>query len=172
MTEQQLQQLKDRLTHNLEDVKERIHEDVHLETTELSNYDNHPADSATDLTDQNTEMAIENHKEEEAEKIEDALQAIDEGTYGTCTVCGEEIPYVRLDALPTALTCVEHASQDVDIESRPPEEAILGSSTDHPIKDQGGVRDYENSFKDVENFGSSDSPQDVEKDNQQDFYKN
>jgi len=172
MTEQQLQQLKDRLTHNLEDVKERIHEDVHLETTELSNYDNHPADSATDLTDQNTEMAIENHKEEEAEKIEDALQAIDEGTYGTCTVCGEEIPYARLDALPTALTCVEHASQDVDIESRPPEEAILGSSTDHPIKDQGGVRDYENSFKDVENFGSSDSPQDVEKDNQQDFYKN
>lgn len=172
MTDQQLKQLKNQLIHNLEDVKGRIHEDSHLETTELSNYDNHPADNATDLTDQNTEMAIENHKEDEVEKIEDALQAIENGTYGTCTVCGEEIPYERLKALPSALTCVEHATQIDNSESRPLEEEILGSSTDQPIKEAGGIRDYENSFKDVENFGSSDSPQDVGKNEQKDFYKN
>lgn len=171
MTDQQIKLLKDRLIHSLEDVKGRIHEDIHLETTELSNYDNHPADNASDLTDQNTEMAIESHKEEEVGKIENALQAIENGTYGTCEVCGETIPFERLEALPTALTCIEHASQDLDEESRPPEEDLLGTSTDHPFKEVGGVRDYENSFEDVESFGSSDSPQDVEKSEQKAFYK-
>jgi DnaK suppressor protein len=171
MTEQQLKKLKDRLTYGLEDIKGRIHEDTILETTELSNYDNHPADNATDLTDQNTEMAIENHKEEEVEKIEIALQAMEDGTYGTCTVCGKDIPFERLEALPTALTCIEHSSQGVEPESRPSEEAILGSSTDHPVRDDDGAIDYENSFKDVEDFGSSDTPQDAAKDEQKHFYK-
>lgn len=171
MNEKQLKQLKDQLTQELKDVKSRIHQDTHLETTELSNYDNHPADNATDLTDQNTEMAIEHHKEEEIEQIEKALEAIKEGTYGTCAVCGKEILFERLEAIPTALTCIEHAHHDLDADGRPPEEAILGSSTEHPVKDEEGVRDYEDSFEDVESFGSSDSPQDVDKDDQKDFYK-
>ncbi|WP_342542803.1 TraR/DksA C4-type zinc finger protein [Paenisporosarcina sp. FSL H8-0542] len=171
MNDQQLKQLKDQLTQDLEDVKNRLHEDHHLETTELSNYDNHPADNATDLTDQNTEMAIEHHKEEEVEQIESALQAIENGTYGICTVCGEDIPFERLEALPTARTCIEHANHDFGTDGRPSEEDILGSSTEHPIKDTGGVRDYEDSFDDVKNFGTSDSPQDAVKSDQKNFYK-
>ena len=49
MNEKQLFQLKDQLTQELKDVKSRLHDESHLETTELSNYDNHPADNATDL---------------------------------------------------------------------------------------------------------------------------
>jgi len=171
MNDKQTKKLKDQLTQNLIDVKERLHEDKHLETTELSNYDNHPADNATDLTDQNTEMAIEQHKVFEVEQIETALQAIEEGTYGICNVCGEDIPYERLEALPMALTCIDHANQDRDAESRPSEEAILGASTEHPVKDTGAVRDYNDSFEDVEDFGSSDSPSDVDKQDQKNFYK-
>lgn len=171
MNEKQIKQLKDQLTKDLEDVKGRLHDDSHLETTELSNYDNHPADNATDLTDQNTEMAIEHHKEEEVEQIEEALQAIENGTYGVCAVCGEDIPFERLEALPFAQTCIEHANHDLDTESRPPEEAILGSSTEHPLKDEGGIRDYNDSFEEVEDFGSSDTPQDAEKEDQKNFYK-
>ena len=51
------------------------------------------------------------------------------------------------------------------------EEAILGSSTEHPVKDEGGVRDYNDSFEEVEDFGSFDSPQDADKDDQKNFYK-
>jgi len=171
MRTKKIEELKKQLTENLQDVKGRLHEDTHLETTELSHYDNHPADSATDLTDQHTEMAIERHKEEELEQINVALQAVADGTYGTCTVCGKEIPFERLEVVPTSLTCIEHATQDVETDSRPPEEAILGSSTEHPFKDEGGIRDYQNSFEDVENFGSSDSPQDVSNEEQKDFYK-
>ncbi|MDX1701576.1 MAG: TraR/DksA C4-type zinc finger protein, partial [Melioribacteraceae bacterium] len=168
---QQLKKLKDQLTQELKDVKGRLHAEQHLETTELSNYDNHPADNATDLTDQNTEMAIEHHKEEEIEQLESALQAMKEGTYGKCEVCGVDIPFERLEALPMARTCIEHANHDFDTDSRPSEEAILGSSTEHPVKNEGGVRDYEDSFEEVEKFGSSDTPQDVDKDAQKDVYK-
>ena len=34
--------------------------------------------------------------------IDQALMRIDEGTYGTCARCGQEIPERRLEALPTA----------------------------------------------------------------------
>ena len=39
--------------------------------------------------------------------IEEALLRIDEGTYGTCEDCGEEISVRRLNAVPFALRCVE-----------------------------------------------------------------
>lgn len=39
--------------------------------------------------------------------IEEALIRIDEGTYGTCEDCGEEIFIGRLNAVPFALRCVE-----------------------------------------------------------------
>ena len=34
--------------------------------------------------------------------IDQALMRIDDGTYGTCTRCGKEIPLARLEAMPTA----------------------------------------------------------------------
>ena len=39
--------------------------------------------------------------------IEEALFSIDEGTFGTCEDCGEEISAGRLNAVPFALRCVE-----------------------------------------------------------------
>lgn len=40
--------------------------------------------------------------------VEKALTKIEEGTYGTCEVCGEKIEEDRLDANPSAKTCKEH----------------------------------------------------------------
>ena len=39
-----------------------------------------------------------------------ALHRIEQGTYGTCTVGGELIDEARLEANPSATTCVAHAS--------------------------------------------------------------
>ncbi|MDD4803743.1 MAG: TraR/DksA C4-type zinc finger protein [Candidatus Pacebacteria bacterium] len=41
--------------------------------------------------------------------IKIALKKIEDGTYGICEVGGEEIPEDRLDANPSARTCIEHA---------------------------------------------------------------
>ncbi len=42
--------------------------------------------------------------------IEAALSRLESGTYGMCEVCHRPIPAERLDARPTARTCVEHAT--------------------------------------------------------------
>jgi DnaK suppressor protein len=38
--------------------------------------------------------------------IDQALARVDDGTYGVCEVCGTAIPEGRLEARPTATTCV------------------------------------------------------------------
>ena len=40
-----------------------------------------------------------------------ALEKLDDGTYGTCDVCGKPIPPGRLEALPWAVLCVEDAAR-------------------------------------------------------------
>ncbi len=55
------------------------------------------------------QAALVNMKSDRLEKINAALQSIDEGTYGKCSVCGKEIEPQRLDAEPTATTCIEHS---------------------------------------------------------------
>ncbi len=45
------------------------------------------------------------------EDIDRALVKIDNGTYGKCDVCGNDIGVARLDALPAASRCVECAAR-------------------------------------------------------------
>jgi DnaK suppressor protein len=40
-----------------------------------------------------------------------ALEKLDDGTYGTCDVCGKPIGPGRLEALPWAVLCVEDAGR-------------------------------------------------------------
>lgn len=42
--------------------------------------------------------------------VENALSRIENGTYGECEVCGERIEAQRLEALPYATLCMEHAA--------------------------------------------------------------
>jgi RNA polymerase-binding transcription factor DksA len=41
--------------------------------------------------------------------IKDALKAIEDGSYGICKTCGELIDVERLEAMPSATTCIVHA---------------------------------------------------------------
>lgn len=172
MTDEQLKQIKDQLTEQKSSLEDRVEHTEEFDTTELSNYDNHPADNATDLFDQERGMALTQFKEEELDDVNAALAAIEEGTYGKCAVCGKDIPFERLEALPTALTCIDHADQTPDLSTRPPEEDVLRSATQQPVeKEDGRLRDYTDSFQDVEDFGSSDGPQDQPDEDPKDFFK-
>lgn len=42
--------------------------------------------------------------------VKRALEKLDDGTYGTCDVCGEPIAPERLEAIPWAVRCVRDAS--------------------------------------------------------------
>ena len=46
--------------------------------------------------------------EAELGAVEHALDRLDDGTYGTCEVCGEPLGDDRLAADPAARTCARH----------------------------------------------------------------
>lgn len=41
--------------------------------------------------------------------VDNALSRIENGTYGECEVCGEDIEPKRLEAIPYATLCMQHA---------------------------------------------------------------
>lgn len=57
------------------------------------------------------------------------MQKIEAGTYGICEVSGEEIPFERLEAMPTATTCIQHATNKLNMNTRPVEEEVLSPSS-------------------------------------------
>ena len=52
------------------------------------------------------ELALERTEETIRKTVLDALQRIDEGTYGNCQQCSAPISKARLDALPHTCYCV------------------------------------------------------------------
>src|SRR5262245_10387809 len=60
--------------------------------------------SEADIQD-DIEFALIQMKSETLHKIEEALSRLEEGTYGNCFECGDEISERRLRALPFAVRC-------------------------------------------------------------------
>ncbi len=91
-----------------------LDEEVESGEEELSNYDQHPADSATDTFEREKDLGILDDLEAELAEIEAAIERIENGTYGIDEVTGAPIDEARLEAIPVART-------NVDTE-RPPDE--------------------------------------------------
>lgn len=64
------------------------------------------ADSAHATAERSQALALIDQLQEHRREIDSALARIDEGIYGKCENCGQEIPYERLEARPTAKLCV------------------------------------------------------------------
>ena len=57
-----------------------------------------------------TQVAAHEQMLSQLAEVDRALVKLDEGTYGTCDVCGDEIPPGRLEVHPWAVRCVACAS--------------------------------------------------------------
>lgn len=55
-----------------------------------------------------TRIGVTAPLEERLAEVNDALERIEAGTYGTCRICEKEIEEDRLEANPAATTCKEH----------------------------------------------------------------
>lgn len=55
-------------------------------------------------------QAVEGRRRQRQAQIDAALKRLDEGEYGYCVVCGEDIPKKRLEVDLTAARCVDCAS--------------------------------------------------------------
>ena len=63
------------------------------------------------LQSQAMALEIERRRNHELIRIKAALARIEDGEYGYCVACGDEIPKKRLEIDPTAPTCVECAGK-------------------------------------------------------------
>ncbi|QUW23221.1 TraR/DksA C4-type zinc finger protein [Sporosarcina sp. Marseille-Q4063] len=125
---------------------------------ELSSYDNHPADMGTALFEREKDLALHEHAESELGKVDIALEAMAEGSYGKCQVCNKDIPFERLITVPYTTFCVEHAA----IKEQSVEEDAAINEVENPFESTRDTRsiDYQNSFHAVAEFGTSDAPSD------------
>ena len=79
-----------------------------VDDSELSSAagDQHLADHASEMLDREVDESLEENAELLVRDIDQALRKIDDGTYGKCERCGQDIPEERLDAVPYATLCV------------------------------------------------------------------
>lgn len=122
---------------------------------ELSTYDQHPADVATEVFERSKDFALREDAVIKLRAVDHALQKIREGTYGVCDNCGSMIPPERLDAIPYTTQCVhcraaaEEAPNRVNV--RPVEEDLLEPPFAKSFDDGTGknMYDAEDSWQDV-----------------------
>ena len=95
-------------------VREREAEGIGTEAetdaiSELSSLDQHQGDLGTETFEREKDFSLLEQLEAEIGDLDAALRKIDEGTYGTCEICGKEISADRLEAIPGTRTCIDHA---------------------------------------------------------------
>lgn len=64
------------------------------------------ADIATLESDRTFQLRIRDRERKLIKKIDDALKRIEDGTFGLCERCGEEISPERLNARPVTTYCI------------------------------------------------------------------
>jgi len=70
-----------------------------------------PTDRAAAESDLNFLLRIRDRERKLIQKIQEALQRIENGTYGICESCGEEIGDKRLEARPVTTQCIDCKSE-------------------------------------------------------------
>ena len=86
--------------------------------TEGGGAGNHLADDATDIAEQERDLALIGTLQERMREVDRALERLEAGAYGICDRCGQPIASERLEARPFATLCVNCQSQ-VDRQRRP-----------------------------------------------------
>lgn len=141
--------------------------------SELSTYDNHPADIGTETFERSKDLALRGGVEVRLRDVADALRRVEDGTYGRCQACGREIPAERLEAVPETPHCLDCRSriekeEAVRERTRPVEEELLSppfgrSFLDAGTRGEGGqvMFDGEDAWQAVARYGTSETPQDV-----------
>jgi RNA polymerase-binding protein DksA len=108
-----LEKERSRLLHNVTRSDRIIgHEDGEYESSAGRAHSNHLADQGSDEFEYETQLLLSASQRAYLREIDDALQRIEDGTYGICEKTGQPIAKARLEAIPTARLCVEAQEQE------------------------------------------------------------
>lgn len=106
MEKEKLQFFKELLTERLETLLSEAEKTVSGMTNDKNTFPD-PTDRANLETDRNFLLRIRDRERKLIVKIKEALQRIEDGTFGICEECGAEISEERLKARPVTTLCIE-----------------------------------------------------------------
>lgn len=168
MKKKQMQQLQDMLTAEKEELLEveaslagsgGLGESMKEAYGELSSYDNHPADSGSEMYERSKDFGLLQNTRQQLAEIEEAQIAIRDGSYGYCRSCGQPISERRLQALPRTLLCVQckREEEDRDLSDRPVEEELMNFPFGRTFTDETDsvIFDGEDTWEAVARYGTS-----------------
>jgi DnaK suppressor protein len=106
MDEKQLAHFKEKL----EEISHGILTGADRTISEMTDHsDNYPdpTDRAAAESDRSFELRIRDRERKLLGKITEAIERIDNGTFGICEDCGDAIAYERLEARPVTTYCID-----------------------------------------------------------------
>ena len=106
MEKQRLEFFRELLNERLKTLLEEAEKTVSGMTNDKDTFPD-PTDRANLETDRNFLLRIRDRERKLILKIKEALARIDDGTFGICEECGEEISEERLKARPVTTLCIQ-----------------------------------------------------------------
>ncbi len=104
------------LTERLENLLTEASKTVTGMTGEIANFPD-PTDRASLEADRNFMLRIRDRERKLILKIREALERIENGTYGICETCGSDISIKRLKARPVTTQCIDCKTKEEAMES-------------------------------------------------------
>ena len=99
----------------LEELLSQADDTVSGMTTPKENFPD-PTDRAALEADRNFMLRIRDREAKLIKKIREALERFENGTYGICESCGEDISIERLKARPVTTQCIDCKSKEEALE--------------------------------------------------------
>lgn len=118
LTKEQLEHFRQVLEDEKRTIIEKMDQmkrgDIHTQREDMLD----DADAASVEVDHNLLFRIRGREIHLIKKIDEALEKMDQGTYGICDACGEEINIARLEARPVAPLCISCKEEQEKMEKR------------------------------------------------------
>ncbi len=106
MDEAQCEYFRKKLDSMREDLLSEADRTISEMTDHSSQYPD-PTDRASAESDRNFELRIRDRERKLLAKIEQAIERIENESYGVCEECGDDIAIPRMEARPVTTLCIE-----------------------------------------------------------------
>jgi len=115
MKKKDINYFKKLLNHQLSELLSQADDTVSGMTAPKENFPD-PTDRASLEADRNFMLRIRDRESKLIKKIKKALERIEDGTFGICETCGEEISVKRLKARPVTTQCIDCKTKEEALE--------------------------------------------------------
>lgn len=115
MKKKDIEFFKKLLTERLNDLLDQADDTVSGMTVPKENFPD-PTDRASHEAERNFMLRIRDREHKLIKKIKEALNRIENGSFGVCEQCGEDITIKRLQVRPVTTQCIECKTKEEALE--------------------------------------------------------